>query len=384
MSTDLKELLAHEAQQVRAGHAPIDAVLAEGTTRLRRRRFGAGAIAVVVAVLAAFGPTAAGWIGDGSTVDRPISPPSDASWGPYRVNNTIHLGAEVELTNKHLADPMAEVPRGVVYSTAAGKIGLLTNDGEHRQIGSGASGYPALASDPVTGWVAWLDNGPDRDRGEIVVYDTTVGRFGEEVDRLPVSKDGPRNCSRPRIANPGGIAVDGSAVYFCTGEGDFVWHPINPDADPTRILPVAGDPSTSDDYLLDVRAGVQVVIRYGYGRPTTAIMPVGHTTPTATVDGDLIDGFLSRDGRYLAAPVDEWQVYDTSTGEKVTPDYSAGQGSRVPLAMMFTDDGGVAFALFHPSRHTTNIVTCALPTGDCKTQLPDLNGGVFFANQRHQ
>ncbi len=385
MSADLKELLAHEAQQVRSNHVPLDTIVAEGTTRVRRRRFSAVAMAAIVAMLAALGPTAVGWIDDGSTVDQPISPPSDPSWGPYRVNNTIYVGDDAELTDKALADPMAEVPHGVVYSTATGKIGLLTDDGQHHLIGSRATAYPTLASDPTTGWVAWLENGPGH-RGEIVLYDTTVGRFGKEVDRLPVSTGGPRNCGRPRIVNPGPFAIDDSAVYYCTGRGDFVWSPTRPGADPKQILPVPGDPSTSDDYLLDVRAGVQVVLRYGDGHPTTAIMPVGETTPTTTIDHELMDGFLSRDGRYLAGLREEptKEVYDTSTGRRITPDYLAGQGDRVPLAMTFTDDGGVAYALIHPERHTTNIMTCALPTGDCQTQLSDLEGGVFFANQRHQ
>jgi hypothetical protein len=386
MRADLKELLSREAQRVHPSPAPIDAVLTDVQTRVRHRRMGATAVAAALAVLAVAGPWAVGWIGEGSTVGRPADAvPSDPSWGPYRVGDTIYLGDQAELTNKHLADPMAEVPRGVVYSTATGKIRLLTTEGEHRQIGSGATMYPALASNPATGWVTWLENGPGRHRGEIVVYDTTVGRFGMEVDRLPVSKDGPRNCFRPRIANPGPFAIDGSAVYYCTGKGDFVWHPTEADTEPKQILPVEGDPSTSDDYLLDVRAGVQVVARYGDGHPTTAIMPVGQTTPTTTIEHELIGGFLSRDGRFVAAPLDEpMQVYDSSTGEQTTPDYSAGQGNRVPLAMTFTDDGGVALALIHPERGTTNIVTCSLPEGACEMELQDLDGGVFFANQRHQ
>ena len=112
-------------------------------------------------------------------------------------------------------------------------------------------------------------------------------------------------------------------------------------------------------------------------------MRVGATRPQTVIPGDFWDGFMSPDGRYLAGH-EPMEVYDASTGERVTPDYRAGQGNRVPLAMTFTDDGGVSFALISPSRPSTNIVTCSLPKGSCETQAENLRGGVFFANQRHQ
>jgi hypothetical protein len=382
MSADLKELLSREAQRVHPSPAPIDAVLTDAQTRVRRRRLGVTAVAAALAVLAVAGPWAIGWIGEGSTVDRPADAvPTDPSWGPYRVGDTIYVGDGASVSDKQIADRMAQVPDGVVYS-AAGEIRLLTNDGQSRQLGSDVGRYPEVASDPKTGWVAWLENGPGREHGEIVVYDTTAG---DEVGRLPIDTGGPRNCGRPRIASLGPSAVDDSAVYYCTGEGDFVWRPGQAGAEPEQILPVAGDPSTSDDYLLDVRNGRQVVLRFGEGRPTTEIMPVGTMRPETVIHKDVFDAFLSHDGRYLGTLRGlRMEIYDTATGRRITPDYEAGQGPRFALAMTFTDDGEVAYALQHPEQSSANIVTCSLPEGECETQVSDLRGGVFFANQRHQ
>ncbi|MGH3478379.1 MAG: hypothetical protein ACRDQD_16265 [Nocardioidaceae bacterium] len=394
MSADLKELLSREAQRVHPSPPPIDAMLTDVQTRVRHRRLGATAVAAALAVLAVAGPWAIGWIGEGSTVDRPAdSVPSDPSWGPYRVGDTIYVGDGVSVTEKRLADRMAVVPDGVVYATETGEIVLLTQDGTKRQIGDHADThqgpiserFPDVASDPDTGWVAWMEEPGGQDYGDMVVYDTTEGAYGEEVDRLRVGFSGDRECGTARTTSYGPFAVDDGAVYYCTGEGDFVWRPAQTAADPERILPVEGDPTTSDDYLLDVRAGRQVVLRYGDGRPSAEIMPVGTMRPATVIRGDLYDGILSHDGRYLGTLRDlRMEVYDTMTGERITPDYEAGQGPRFALAMTFTDDGEVAYALQHPPKGDANIVTCSLPGGDCESRVSDLRGGVFFANQRHQ
>ena len=127
MSADLKELLSREAQRVHPSPAPIDAVLTDVRTRIRHRRMGATAVAAALAVLAVAGPWAISWVGEGSTVDRPADAVmSDPSWGPYRVGDTIYLGDQAELTNKHLADPMAEVPRGLTWAGAAETVDAAT------------------------------------------------------------------------------------------------------------------------------------------------------------------------------------------------------------------------------------------------------------------
>lgn len=394
MSADLKELLSREAERVHPSPAPIDAVLTDVQTRVRHRRTGATAVAAALAVLAVAGPWAIGWIGEGSSVDRPADVvPSDPAWGPYRVGDTIYLDDEVSVSEKRLADRMAQVPDGVVYTTETGKVVLLTHDGVQRQIGDHADThqgpipgrFPGVASDPDTGWVAWMEEPSGQDYGDMVLYDTTEGAYGEEVDRLRVGFDGPRNCGEARSASYGPFAVDGGAVYYCTSDGDFVWRPTGTDAEPEQILPVAGDPSTSDDYLLDVRAGRQVVLRLGDGHPRVEIMPVGTMRPETVIRHSVFDGFLSYDGRYLGSFRGlRMEVYDTMTGRRITPDYESGQGPRFALAMTFTDDGGVAYALQHPARSSANIVTCSLPEGECETRVSDLRGGVFFANQRIQ
>jgi hypothetical protein len=112
------------------------------------------------------------------------------------------------------------------------------------------------------------------------------------------------------------------------------------------------------------------------------------------IQGDLWDGFLSPDGRYLAG-YEPREVYDASTGRTVTPDYSTGQAPGYVLTMTFTDDGGAAYALIDRTNERASIVTCSLPDGGCETQLNGLKtatvegdtvtyGGVFFANQRNQ
>jgi len=395
MSEDLKELLSREAQRVRPAPAPIDAVLADVQTRVRRRRLVTTAVAAALAVLAAAGPWVVGRLGESSTVGQPVTVvPSDPVWGPYRVGDTIYLGGDVTASNKRLADQMARVPDGVVYSTDTGKVVLFTRDGVERQIGDHAdthSGpiqqrFPALASDSNSGWVAWMEEPAGKDYGDIVVYDTTAGTHGEEVNRLRVGFDGPRDCGAARSASYGPFAVDDSAVYYCTAEGDFVWRPTSRDPEPEQILPVAGDPTTSDDYLLDVRNGVRVVLRdTSEPRPVTVADKVGQPGTPVVIDRSLIDGFLSRDGRYLAGLREpRMSVYDTATGHRLPIDSS--DAGPLALAMTFTDNGGVAYAVTDSPEHTNRwaIVVCDLPKSPCRTVSGDLDGGVFFVNQRIQ
>ena len=390
MSADLKELLSREAERVRPAPAPIDAVVADGFARLRRRRMTTTVLAVVLVALAVTGPWAIGRLDSGSSVDRPADvTPSELSWGPFRTGNAIYVG-DTKVADKSLADRMAAVPDGVVYSTDSGQIVFATRPGDRTVIGRGAGTYPEPqsqhfpepASDPSTGWVSWFE--PGSKAGEIVVYDTTKGATGVEIARLDVDYRGPRDCSTARSASYGPFAIDGGTVYYCAADGDYAWRPAA--GEPHRILPAADSPGTSDDYLLDVRNGVRVVLRdTSEPRPVTVVESVGQPGRPVDIDRSLIDGFQSPDGRYLAGLREpKMSVYDTTTGDRLPIDSS--DAGSLALAMTFTDDGGVAFAVTDSPEHTNrwDVVVCDLPSGPCRTVFEDLDAGIFFANQRLQ
>jgi hypothetical protein len=388
MSTELKQFLSREAGRIRPAPAPIDEMLADVRTQVRHRRQMATAAAAVLAVLAVAGSWAIGRLDGASSVDRPADVvPSESSWGPFRAGDTIFVG-DAAVIEKKLSDRFVAVPDGVVYPTTSGQIVFATVDGERSVIGRGAGTHPEPpgqhlpepASDPSTGWVSWFE--PASTGGEIVVYDTTRGA---EIDRLDVGYSGSRECSTARSGSYGPFAVDGETVYYCTAAGDYAWRPTAGEA-PRRIFPVDGLPGTSDDYLLDVRNGVRVVLRdTSEPRPVTVVQDTHQPGQSVVIGRSLLDGFLSYDGRYLAGTRERaMSVYDTATGNRLPID-SADAG-RLPLTMTFTDDGGVAYAVTDGPEHTDrwDVVVCELPDGPCRTEFEDLDGGVFFANQRIQ
>jgi hypothetical protein len=381
MTSDLRDLLQREAQRVHPDHAPVDSVVAQGYARLRRRRLATAALASVVAVVV--GVTTLGLVNrDQQGGDSPADvKPSDSSWGPYRVGDRIFVG-DTTITVKHLANRLVRVPGGVVYPTETGRIVFVTSEGDQKVIGHGAGSEPEPASDPTTGWVAWFERG--KHGGEIVLYDTTRGKMGAEIDRISVGYQGARDCSTARSGSYGPFAIDNGTVYYCTANGDYAWRPAA-DGDPHRIFPAAGSPGTADDYLLDVRNGVRVVLRdTGGSRPATVIEGADPNGRPVVIERSLIDGFLSLDGRYLAGLREPaMTVYDTATGQRLAMDGITSK-DQTKLAMTFTDDGGVAYAVINITNGRSNIVTCTLPDGDCGTAQRDLRGGVFFANQRIQ
>jgi hypothetical protein len=211
--TDVVDLLRQVRDTIDVSPAPVGEAIQQGR-RLRRGRrvIGATAAALLVAgaAVALVGlpdSTKPGVVGH---VDNPVNLPW---WG----DDVLHLES-VQVAVKGLQG-LVVVPDGVVYADDRGEVVHVGDDGRRVVIGKGVSAGQ-LASNQLTGWVAWVDNGK-RIIGNppvVVVYDTILG---EEVAWNDVVGAGARSNVLDEGAHP--IAIDGRTVWFAALDGDWSW-----------------------------------------------------------------------------------------------------------------------------------------------------------------
>jgi len=211
--TDVAELLRQVRDEIDVSPAPVADAMQQGR-RLRRGRWTLAAAAATLLVsgtaivlLNLPDSTEPGLVGH---VENPLNLPW---WG----DGVLHL-QHVEVEAKGLQG-LVVVPDGVVYADERREVVHVGDDGRREVIGKDVLAGQ-LASNPETGWVAWVDNGkrPVGSPPVIIVYDTILG---EEVDWRDVTGAGRRFQVMDEGAYP--IAIDGKTVWFAALDGDYSW-----------------------------------------------------------------------------------------------------------------------------------------------------------------
>lgn len=305
------------------GPAPVEQVIATAAGRQRHRR-AALAAAAAVAVVAGAGAVVALQDDDSERPEpavRLVENPAPVAWWGDGVLHVAH--AEVEMAQPEYIVPVAD---GVVALTeptpgeTRTRLVHVTDDGAETMIGTRSFGY-RLASDPGTGWVAWVDH-PENEPTVLVVYDTEAGA---EVARLDLPDDGPRHEVLDEGPYP--LAIEDGVVHYASWDADYRWD-VAGDEEPEPV-------TASGTYLLSRESGVELTRTHdperGYGPPV-----VGSASEQGTELPDHV-AVLSPDGRYalgLTLIGSYVRVFDVASGD------------RIPSGL--TDDRAVVGATFGP------------------------------------
>jgi hypothetical protein len=361
-------LLHRIRDDIEVGPAPVVRVMQAGARQRKAHRAAWVAGGLTAACLA--GAALVGVFhhpGDRGITETP-NPANVAWWG----DGVLHLDrAQVRMPEP---DMMVEVRHGVVLwsETEPGiqpePIEYVDEEGTSTVIGQ-KEWASNLASDPETGWVAWVE--ATRSTPPIlVVYDTEADR---EVGRRELMERGPRWEVMDEGSYP--IAIEDGEVSFAAQDGDYRWD-VASGSEPERV-------TDADTLLMDEQAGVRLVRSYDPDRglgDVTIQRPGGPDLPVRT-DGRIE---LSPDGRYAVAVdgIGSATLIDTRTGASL----ETGLADTVVSAATFLPQGSVTYVAGTPMDPSQDIgpafassppyrlVTCEIATSNCETVVDDIAG----------
>jgi len=207
MTDLLKDTLTAQAAGAEPPELDLDAVIALGERRVRRRRTGTllGTAFVALAVIAA-GLTAVRIIqADPEPAAKPPLPFTERRV-TYAVNGVIHFGDAEIATGTTRVERFVQTDAGFVF-TDHGEIKLA--DGRTtRKLADATSNSPLAASGPLAGWEEPTSSG-----SRTVIRDLRTDQVVYDVNH----PSGPHTS--PADAPTGLVALDGDSAYFTTGGG---------------------------------------------------------------------------------------------------------------------------------------------------------------------
>jgi hypothetical protein len=347
-------------------HLDLDAIIADGERRVRRRRVaaGAGTVAVAAAVVAAvaFGPAVLDLRGDGGP--HPVSPPTGQfkqDRPTYAVGSVIHYGADALDVAPYQVRTFAQTDDGFVLTGVDGEV-VFADGITVTQIGTTTDDAAHLAVDDAGSYVGWVD-GSAGGAPEFVVYDTAAG---EEVVRTaegslasPAAQQNPRKLSAM-------IAIDGGLAYWHDGSG-------------VQAYDIASGTSTTVEdgadvtWLDDVESGV--LARSSFDDQAVTVSP-DPTAQAPNFQGSR--GYLTPDASLVATVGgDQTLVFDVATGDDVTPPHP--QYPYVVFDQWLDDDTVTLLGIAHPTAPSPSfdLLTCSIGQQSCEVA----DRGIASANQ---
>lgn len=335
MTEKLQTLMREQADSVDFAAPDLDAMIATGDRRLRRRRIGA--VAGIAAVTAGVALVAPYLVSDQRAIE-PAAPTGSAAPISWVMGSTLHEGdRSVELDFA----PRAYVRTAEGYLFVDGRGAVWSwEEGERTLVGQTDARRPHLVSDEESGLAGWVAE----DGSEYVVVEQVAGT----IKGYPAP---------PGVDPEDFLALDDGTGYW-QGENGPVAFDL--ETRRTSTFDVSGTVADVEDNLVAVRTDAGISVR--------------------TVGGEelrLLDGFhgelgsFSDDARYFTNDADEPQVYDVAAGERVPLDvggrgFATGYewlGARTLAVIAAQHDGAVA-----------ELLVCQVPTGDC---APTTELGTF-------
>lgn len=351
----LRDLMEDRADGVSPPMLDLDAIIATGDKRVRRRRtavgVGIGAVAAAVLGAVAFSSDVTDKLGDKAPpVKKPLQVSPFVEQRPtYASGSAIHFGADTVNVGPEVITSFTQTSDGFVFTTPQHEV-FATDGTSMLQIGmAGTSPFPGrLVSDgPHAAWIDYTAAAP-----ELVVYDTAAD---EEVVRTAIgSKAGGQDDDFTRTAV---IAIDGDLVYWHNTTGVVATDITSGDTTSVRE-------NASADYVQDVENGV-FAMTTDEGPAVAVNTEVGASTPDDPfVQGSI--GFLSPEGSRVATEGgDQVNVFDVETLAEVTPPH--GDANLIVFLNWIDEDRYAELFDADPTDadDSYSLRSCSIDTGNC-------------------
>lgn len=298
MTPRLTDVMHDRADQLGAPLVDLDAVVAAGKGRVRRRRAVTGAAVATGTAAVLVGAFALSGLGPGTpspTIQQPFAAAFAESTPAYALGKDVHIdGRQFSVPTEVHA--FVQTTHGVVYSDRAGAVWSADGDTDARKIGTTDPDEPRLAADASS--AAWAQGGEEG--SAFVVVDQSDG----EVAAVPATGN---------LQRVGVYALDGTTVYGRDTRG--VVKADLATGTTTVLMPWSGDVE-----LVDVEDGL-----IAYRAPTTPESRDMVSRVTRTVgEGGEIEAWnmldLSDDGARILGETDpdEFAVFDVASGTHET------------------------------------------------------------------
>lgn len=364
----LTQVMHDRADAAGAPDLDLDAIMATGDRRVRRRRvttgLAAAAVAGVVAICVVVVP---GLLDD--PLPAPTTNPFAARSISWAVGSTIYWGDQTFDLGQRVRS-YVQTDDGFVWTSRDETVHFY--DGS-RSTAIGTAFGGNLSSDDSGSLVAWTGPRTD-DRGPTyVVYDTAARAVVAEV---------PADVNDDADAGEVGrvMALDGTSTYWRQGDA-LVRYDVGGDVDYLwRQTPPVDVATKQEPVILEVVDAADGRIAYYVQRGEEWGLAVQTSLdPDAAIVTQASHGVLSPDGRYLASEADDFiAVQDATTGADVSPDLSS-----YPYAVGFAwvdDDTLMAYGLTSidgDGPYPADLMTCDIATGCTTVASVDISEGSF-------
>lgn len=358
MTEKLKQVLHAHASAPQFAPVDLDALVADGDRRVRRRRWsGAAAGAAVVAGAVVAGILVSGSGSDSRTIQPAEDPAGSGRQVTWSTGSVIHEG-DASIDVGHVVDAYVETSRGYVFADPGGTV-YSVNGGEVTEIGTTPTKGMHLVSDPDNPYAGWVE-----------VHDGHPG--------FMIHDQGSRTTTRvDEHTRPGQNTIrdtDDPAYFYAIDDTTAYWR------DERGAVAV----SVKDGSLLRV---VDAEARNGF-----AIAAAENSVLAFPGDGTLIGpspdrsvrlpevygsiGAFSPGALYYSSDADEPSVWDLTSRERVDVPGLADYGFAAGFSWL--DEATLVFiAMADPEGDRIELVSCEIPVGACETATEFGTGETF-------
>jgi hypothetical protein len=356
MTELLKDLLKTRAHDARAPHVDLNAVIAHGNRRIRRRRVTSGlAASVAIAAIALTAPTVVDGVTGGgddhnSTQEVAQSGAFSTRVPTYSFGSRIHYGDDVLNLSPYEVAAFVQTDDGFVVVTEQDQV-VFSDGVSTEQIGTTDLPYGRLlAADDSGSYVAWVDTAASP-VPQFVVYDTAAGEEAVRTAEGNVAiTDDTGEFDLPTV-----LAIDGPMSYWHNSEGVVAWD----------IATGTGSlikPGANSRWLSDVAAGQ---LAHSTVNDQSIVVNANPTADNPSFDGS--HAVLSPDAHFVYTDdTDVARVFDVETGKDVTPTHRG-----YPFIAVTQWINGTTFAALGLSgaaeTSPLDLLECSVSTRECST-----------------
>jgi hypothetical protein len=357
MSELLKDVMNERASAAAGPNLDLEAIMANGDKRIRRRRVAVGAAATAAVVAAVLAVPA---VVDHDSLGRRDTPPATTKGAfvpratTYAVDTTIYYGDDAIDVSPHSVTSMVQTDFGFIFTAKQGDHqGVFwTNASDLKQIGqTDQQAGTLLAADDSGPYAEWVDTDAEP-VPEFVVFDTATGR--QVVRTSEGNKPVPDQADEFDL--PVVHAIDDDTAYWHSSAGTVAYdltagtqQVIQPHSDATYLYDVADGTFAHSSQNLSTAVGHDI----GAARPFVPGIGEPVLSPSATF--------------VMTMPGTTSKIWTVDGQKDVTPD--AGPYRTVLLTQWLDDFSFAAIGSRSGNiyRGDVAMLVCSVTDGQCTT-----------------